>query len=273
MKSVYRFYRKTIESGLFAPVDVWGKYVILLGNTSATNIKIAIESEEFEELPAGIRVQLPEGLAFTHLKFKNVSGAACTIEFAVSAGDIIDNRVVISGDLSVTDIANAISTPTPIIALDKNYLIDNAAAVDKGGGKVGIPVTGHPFATGEILTIANSTNYNEVDHVVDATSTANEVVITYAFNAETFDGVDDSIGLTTPRSIALDTTQKELIVQNNGDFDVWFGDDNVYPPTFKGIELASKDVATLSTTAEIYFMSDTAGKSGVVVSFNRLQKT
>lgn len=273
MKSVYRFYRKTIQNNLFATANVWGKFITLLSNTAEINVLLSIENEEFEEFPQGIGVRLTEEERFTQLKFRNVSGAACTIEFVVSAGMIFDNRVVISGDLNVTDISNAIETPIPIIALDENNLINNAAAVDKGGGKVGIPVTDNPFATGEIITIAGSTNYNAVDHVVDATSSANEVVITYAFNAETFDGTDDTIGLTVPRSIIVDTNQKELIIQNNGNFNVWFGDTNVNAITKRGTALGNDDVATISTTAEIYFMSESAGIGGVTVSFNRLQKT
>lgn len=273
MKSIYRFYRKTIANNAFAPVNVWAKFIVLLANTSTTNILISIAGEEFEELPKGISVRLPDNQNFTEIKFKNVSGAACTIEFAVSAGDVIDNRFIITGDITVTDISDAITTPVPITALDKNYLINNAAAVNKGGGKVGIPVTSQPFATGEILTIANTTNYNATDHVVDATSSANEVVITATFEAETFDGVDDSIGLTTPRSIVADTTRKELIAQNNGTFDVWFGSALIDAATKRGTNLAPNDVATISTTAQIYFMSDSAGKTGVVISPNELQKT
>jgi len=177
-----------------------------------------------------------------------------------------------SGDMNVTDVANAITTPVPIIALDKNYSINSEAAVDKGGGKVGIPVTDQPFATGEILTITGTTNYDAVDHIVDADSSTDEVVIVYAYNAETFSSTD-KIGLTTPRSIIADLTQKGLIVQNSGVYDIWFGDINIDALTKRGTMLASNDVVTIGTTAKIYFMSDTADVAGVIVSFNRLQKT
>jgi hypothetical protein len=64
--------------------------------------------------------------------------------------------------------------------------IDNAAAVDKGGGLVGIPVTGHGFVAGKEITIAGSTNYNNAYAIVSQTT--NEVVITETYAAETFGG-------------------------------------------------------------------------------------
>ena len=64
--------------------------------------------------------------------------------------------------------------------------INNAAAVDKSGGLVGIPITSHAFVAGEPVTIAGSTNYNGNNTVVSKTT--NEIVITAAYVAETFSG-------------------------------------------------------------------------------------
>jgi hypothetical protein len=69
-------------------------------------------------------------------------------------------------------------------------LIDNAAAVDKGGGKVGIPITGHGFSTGQKIILSGTTNYDGT-HLVDTDSTTNEVVIVDTYNAETFAGTED----------------------------------------------------------------------------------
>lgn len=66
--------------------------------------------------------------------------------------------------------------------------IDNAAAVDKGGGLVGIPVTGHAFVAGREVTIAGTTNYNGAFEVISQTT--NEVVITDTFVSETFGGTE-----------------------------------------------------------------------------------
>jgi hypothetical protein len=58
-------------------------------------------------------------------------------------------------------------------------------AVDKGGGLVGIPCVGQPYATGNSIEFRGTTYYNGTK-TVDASSSANEVVITSAYNAETF---------------------------------------------------------------------------------------
>ena len=69
-------------------------------------------------------------------------------------------------------------------------VIDAAAAVDKGGGKVGIPITGHGFSNGQKIILSGTTNYDET-YLVDATSTVNEVVITATYVAETFSGTEN----------------------------------------------------------------------------------
>jgi hypothetical protein len=58
-------------------------------------------------------------------------------------------------------------------------------AVDKGGGKVGLPCVGQSLATGNSIEVRGTTYYNGTN-TVDATSSADEVVITSAYNAETF---------------------------------------------------------------------------------------
>lgn len=66
--------------------------------------------------------------------------------------------------------------------------IDNAAAVNKSGGLVGIPITGHAFVAGEPVTIAGTTNYNGSYIIVSQTT--NEIVITATYQAETFAGTE-----------------------------------------------------------------------------------
>lgn len=65
---------------------------------------------------------------------------------------------------------------------------DNAAAVDKGGGEVGIPITGHGFEVGQTVTIDGSVNYDG-DFVINS-ETADEIVITATYVAETFAGTE-----------------------------------------------------------------------------------
>lgn len=64
--------------------------------------------------------------------------------------------------------------------------IDNAAAVDKGGGLVGIPITAHIFRFQETVLIGGTTNYNGRFDIVS--ETANEIVIKATFIAEAFAG-------------------------------------------------------------------------------------
>lgn len=66
--------------------------------------------------------------------------------------------------------------------------LDASAAVNKTGGLVGIPVTGHAFLAGDEVTIAGTTNYNGTYTV--SSVTANEVVIPATYVAETFSTSD-----------------------------------------------------------------------------------
>lgn len=114
MKSIYRHFTRTIADGVTINVNVYGRFITLLSNTSSTDILVSIDNDQYERLPQGISVELSEKEFFTELFFRNDSGASVTIKFCVSAGKIYDNRVVISGDLSVTDISDGISTPAVI---------------------------------------------------------------------------------------------------------------------------------------------------------------
>ncbi len=67
--------------------------------------------------------------------------------------------------------------------------IDAAAAVDKGGGLVGIPITSHTFVVGEYVKIQDSLHY-DVESLIDS-QTANEIVITATYVAETFIGTEE----------------------------------------------------------------------------------
>ena len=66
--------------------------------------------------------------------------------------------------------------------------LDNAPAVNKTGGLVGIPITGHAFVAGEPVTIAGTVNYN--GNFVIVSKTTNEIVITATYVAETFEITD-----------------------------------------------------------------------------------
>ena len=253
-------------------VAMFGNFVAVLENNLSQNPEISINGKPFYEIPAGVAVEINQ---FDRIEFKNPSTTSTmTLLIGVSSGRIYDNRAYFSGDISVADVTDAVETPTAITALPLSFLINNAAAVDKGGGKVGIPVTSQPFATGESVTIANTTNYNGT-YLVDATSSANEVVITATYAAETFDGVNDSIGLTTPRSIAADSDVKELIAHNHdGMYKVFWGDSTIDPANYKGVPIPIEAAYIIPCTGQIYFAAEAgAGKTGCKVSFNKLIRT
>lgn len=70
--------------------------------------------------------------------------------------------------------------------------IDAGPAVDKGGGKVGIPATGHGLTSGQRARIEGTTNYNGF-FVLDAATSVNELVIPSAYAAETFNTGNEKV--------------------------------------------------------------------------------
>lgn len=107
------------------------------------------------------------------------SGQAMTLRVKIGAG---------SGALALFN-TNAKDVVCTITSDAGETALDVAVAVDKGGGLVGIPCTGHPFSMGDQILLNGTTNYDGVQ-TVDATSSANEIVITGTYAAETFSGTD-----------------------------------------------------------------------------------
>ncbi len=83
--------------------------------------------------------------------------------------------------------------------------IDNAAAVNKGGGEVGIPITGHLFLADQLITIAGTTNYNG-DFTIQSVTT-NEIVITDTFVSETFGGSETVVTTSLQGTVFVGTSQ------------------------------------------------------------------
>ena len=266
----------TLAAGEHRTVDQPGRYFLLVSNSVATPCQIAIGGSSYQPWPLlySARVEKDEDY-FGKVRFFNPTAAAMTIEYIISNLIIENASVQISGTVSVKDVSDIIETPAPITVLPLSFLIDNAAARDIGGGLVGIPLTSQPFATGEILTISGTVAYDGVAYVVDATSSANEVVITMAYNAETFDGVDDLIGLTAPRSVAADSDRKELVVHNhNATHQVYWGDTNIDPDNNRGIPIPTDCAYIVPNTAEIFLAAEGgAGVAGCIVSFANLTST
>jgi hypothetical protein len=271
-KQRYASFRNTIAAGRVWDLAVYGTSFRILSNSLTTNPTVSIDNGPFYEIAAGLGPKkMPP---FHQLAFRNPAGSDMELWIAVTEGEIDDSRASFSEEIAVRDIANSLVSGTSIIALPLNFLINNAAAVNKGGGKVGVPVTAQPFATGESITITGTVNYNGA-YLVDATSSANEVVITAAYVAETFDGVDDRIGLTTPRSIATSATRKALDIHNHSaTYDLWYGDSTLSPAAYKGVPITPGNGLWLPSIAAVYFAAaDAAGKTGVRLSYNAHSKT
>jgi hypothetical protein len=118
--------------------------------------------------------------------------------------------LVFNGDI-VTD-----SSTSGWAGLATSVSLDNGPAVDKGGGKVGVPCTGHACSAGDRIKITDSTNYSSVAYAVDATSTANEIVITETYAAETFSGAHFEIHACSgyPIYLTLDLGEENSLAFN-----------------------------------------------------------
>lgn len=103
MKNPYSFYRLTLTAGQILQTSVFGNFLNMLSNTSATNIRLRIDGEPEQELPAGLSVELPSGSTFTNIEFRNSTLVSVTIEFSTSSGRIMDNRLVVSGAINSSD--------------------------------------------------------------------------------------------------------------------------------------------------------------------------
>lgn len=77
---------------------------------------------------------------------------------------------------------------TPQTSAPSSHTLNNAAAVDKVGDFVGIPITGHAFVAGETVVISGTTHYNGT--FVITSKTTNEIVIPSLYTAETFAGTE-----------------------------------------------------------------------------------
>lgn len=120
------------------------------------------------------------------LEQKAREGNTCQIEFTLVGND---GETVVPASSITTATFTLRNKSDGSIINSNEHNIDNAAAVDKGSGKVGIPVTAHGYSTGEAVRIIGSTNYDG-DYIVDTDSSTNEVVILTTYVAETFVGTE-----------------------------------------------------------------------------------
>ncbi|MFH0826092.1 MAG: hypothetical protein V2B18_25355, partial [Pseudomonadota bacterium] len=87
--------------------------------------------------------------------------------------------------------------------------IDADAAVNVGGGIVGIPCTGNPFESGAVVYIEGTTNYENA-HTLTAGTTTSQLQFAATYTAETFDGNE-----TVVRAIDLEVAGNGSAVQTD----------------------------------------------------------
>lgn len=127
---------------------------------------------------------------------------------AVAAVETAILRVPISADASVITLhgTNA-ETAVCAITLDSaEQTLNNAAAVDEGGGLVGIPLTGHGFSEGDVVVIDGTTNYDGIYTLpTQAAGGADEFIITATYAAETFAGTETACIVISSSTHTLET--------------------------------------------------------------------
>lgn len=114
------------------------------------------------------------------------SGSKALIPSPLYAGDSFDLKITCYEFFSATAPAYCDFPAAPIAKT-----INNAAAVDKGGGLVGIPITAHTFTAGRTVVIAGTVAYNGTYQIVSQTT--DEIVITVTYVAETFTGAETAV--------------------------------------------------------------------------------
>jgi len=95
-----------------------------------------------------------------------------------------------------------------------NFETMTTGCLDVGGvarnvatDKTGLPYTGHPFAVGDSIKITGTTNYSSADYTLLSETTADELVISKTYIAETFDGTETVVKHITTHSGAGRMTQ------------------------------------------------------------------
>lgn len=128
--SAYRFYRVTLTPGQILNIASYARFITILSNTISTNVKMSINGDSFEELPSGLSVELPPEENFEFLNIQNTHATDnMTIEFSLSAGRIMDNRLVISGS-TFTDILNELKGDSTPENWGADVSVGNAATVE-----------------------------------------------------------------------------------------------------------------------------------------------
>jgi len=130
--------------------------------------------------------------------------------------------------------------------------LDNAAAVNVGGGIVGIPCTGHGYSEDDVVLLNGTTNYDGV-YTVLADGGDDQINITATYAAETFDG-DETV------AEVVDTETFDLQVID--DYVHFFNDD---PVIYRNFWMDyTYQMYACTATIELTAPTDETIKAGVV---------
>lgn len=149
--TIYQRFTYAIAAGESIDVAVYGRFLTILSNSSATDPHVSIGGQVEYQIPAGLSVDLnPEADStnakyFGKLRFRNSTGAVMTIDFAISSGRIFDNRIIIS-------------TTTVLLTNSTGQTMSTPAKYAAGTGAPGAPAVVAASTTREVGITNNGTN-------------------------------------------------------------------------------------------------------------------
>lgn len=162
--------------------------------------------KEFELAPAGIFHSGGPGILFDWEVSAATGVSAATVGAWVNTGALAAGESFDVWALNLHHPApTASSVAWSIQSRTKGITLDAGPAVDKGGGLVGLPSTAHGYSSGNLIEIVGTTNY-DAEHTLDATTSANELVVPATFVSETFAGTEEANLVTLVANLAAATT-------------------------------------------------------------------
>jgi len=176
-------------------------YKLLDFEPTLFNTTIGMGTDDTTTGPNNVRIGHNAGVVLGE-GYENSLGGKDAGLYLVDANDNTGwGYKVIGGNATIPDVSPQTYTMTyisegsviwgiPINDGVMNSLDIGGEARNVGGGIVGLPWAGHPFTAGDIIKITNTTNYNS-SFTLEAGTTANELQITSAYNAETFNGTEN----------------------------------------------------------------------------------
>lgn len=112
-KDFYSYYNPVIANGNTLTVYTNANYIRILSSTGG-DIKLRINDQPEQPLPAGLGLDLPAGNEAIKLDFRNDTGESLTLVFALANGYIDDARNVISGVVITNSAGNGLESPASV---------------------------------------------------------------------------------------------------------------------------------------------------------------